>query len=63
MLKQTFDMYKDLKGNVSSNCLINTDDPVLLPSMPTVKCTVKPLIEMKSIENIVKHYNSYLDQF
>jgi hypothetical protein len=21
-------MYKDLKGNVSSNCLINADDPV-----------------------------------
>jgi hypothetical protein len=50
MLEQTFDMYKDLKGNVSSNCLINTEDPVPI----TVECTVKPLTEMKSVENIVQ---------
>ncbi len=73
MLKQTYDMYDDLKkrdklkfsyafaDSPGGFMLLNVDSNeelqrilFLLPSMPFVERTVKPVTEMKALLNVIK---------
>ncbi len=79
MLKQTFQMYEDLKkqnklkfayafadipGGISLWDVESNDELqrilFLLPSMPLVERTVRPLTELKSISNVIGELESVL---
>jgi muconolactone D-isomerase len=79
MLKQTFDIYKDLKregklkfsyafaDSLGGITLWNVESNeelqrilFLLPPIPLIKRTVKPLTEMATVESVIEELNSII---